>query len=308
MIKYKNQIIGVIGFSILIILIAFFSDIVLKITSLGERYLSDDSQIQPEGIQLIKDNLFRLILLILGLSVFFFFNLYKVLFRFTSNFIDWNEVRKFFFTDDICNKKKTPYYLMLFSIIPSLFLHAYLLFIGEPTQEGILEKYMSILFLIAAIVLVISITQINRNQFSAKIKKQIILIIVTISVLLFLVFGEEISWGQRIFNWESTGVFNDYNYQKETNVHNFFNPLMTLIYPIVGLSSFITLLCIWFFPNKKSYLFKLFIPPPSLFFIVFFMACSSYIGHSEIYEELLAVFILLYSIRIYICLRFQKTT
>jgi len=34
------------------------------------------------------------------------------------------------------------------------------------------------------------------------------------------------------------------------------------------------------------------------------MACTTYIGHSEIYEELLYLFVLLYSIRILFCLSY----
>ncbi len=38
----------------------------------------------------------------------------------------------------------------------------------------------------------------------------------------FLLIGlEEISWGQRIFGWQSSGVFADFNKQAETNLHNF---------------------------------------------------------------------------------------
>ena len=46
-----------------------------------------------------------------------------------------------------------------------------------------------------------------------------------ISMLLFIGFfifaaGEELSWGQRIFNWKSTDFFKENNAQKETNFHN----------------------------------------------------------------------------------------
>lgn len=52
--------------------------------------------------------------------------------------------------------------------------------------------------------------------------------------------GEEISWGQRIFNWESSEYFLDKNFQQETNLHNLvvgekqltktlFGPILTLV-------------------------------------------------------------------------------
>lgn len=37
---------------------------------------------------------------------------------------------------------------------------------------------------------------------------------------LIFMAGEEISWGQRIFNWQSTGIFKENNLQGETNFHN----------------------------------------------------------------------------------------
>jgi hypothetical protein len=36
----------------------------------------------------------------------------------------------------------------------------------------------------------------------------------------FLIAGEEISWGQRIFGWGTPEAFHGRNYQDETNVHN----------------------------------------------------------------------------------------
>ena len=45
-----------------------------------------------------------------------------------------------------------------------------------------------------------------------------------ISILIFIVFffvaGEELSWGQRIFNLESSQYFKEYNSQEELNLHN----------------------------------------------------------------------------------------
>lgn len=41
-----------------------------------------------------------------------------------------------------------------------------------------------------------------------------------IALLFFFGAGEEISWGQRIFNFETTGFFRSNNLQQETNLHN----------------------------------------------------------------------------------------
>lgn len=302
MTKHKNQIIGIIGFSISIILIIFFPVIILKLINFVESYINQNQQLGGSTIWEIKSILSILILVIVIFSIIFTFNLNRVLLEKISKYIDLFEIQKFFLADDICSKKQTSVYLLIVSTISGLLLLSYEI-LHEPAKEGAHEKYSSLLFLISGLVLMISITLINKNQFPPNNKKQIKLYLLIISFLLFYIYGEEISWGQQIFNWESSGIFNDYNFQKETNTHNFFNPLFKYIYPIMGLSLFIVLFFIWFFPNNKSYLFQLFVPPPSLFFIVFLMACASFRKTSETYEALLAIFFQLYSIRVFICLR-----
>lgn len=299
--KYKNQIIGVIGFIISIFLISSFSNIALIITDFAEKHISQDRNIEAGGIELIKANLILLIIIIKILSIFFIFNFFKKVNHFINTFIDLNSIVKFILRDDVCSNKQIPAYLFLISTISSLFLHAYLIFVGEPVQEGFLEKYISSLFLISGMILLISKTQINKKPFPIHIKKRLKLILTVIAIIFVVFFGEEISWGQRIFNIEPFGLF-IYNYQNEINYHNFFNPLFKTIYPAFGLSLFIGLLFIWIFPKNRSFLFKLLIPPPSFIYIVFIMAGASFRGHSETFEELLAIFCFLYSIRILICL------
>ncbi|MCH7622651.1 MAG: hypothetical protein IIB46_01045 [Nitrospinae bacterium] len=41
-----------------------------------------------------------------------------------------------------------------------------------------------------------------------------------LAVIFFTGFGEEISWGQRIFGWEAPPFIKEINRQKETNIHN----------------------------------------------------------------------------------------
>jgi len=41
-----------------------------------------------------------------------------------------------------------------------------------------------------------------------------------LALLMFLCFGEEISWGQRILGWSTPSAFEAFNAQHETNIHN----------------------------------------------------------------------------------------
>lgn len=44
------------------------------------------------------------------------------------------------------------------------------------------------------------------------------------ALLFFFAAGEEISWGQRIFGWETGETFKEINKQEETNLHNLIVP------------------------------------------------------------------------------------
>lgn len=305
--NYKKRITGIVGLLISVILIIYFSDLIFFLIDFGEKYLSSDNHIVPDSVLKIKSIIIYFILLTIALSVLFILNLTRKIHLFLNTFFQTNKAIKFFLTDDICSKKRLSLYILVIGTMFAFFLFLYLLIFGQPSKEGPMEKYSSLLFLFSAIILIISITRINRMLYSSVTQKKTILSLLAISGILLLIFGEEINWGQRVFSWDSFGVFNEYNYQYETNVHNFFNPLFNFIYPTVGISSFLVLFFIWFFPKKrKTYLFNLFSPHPSLFFLAFIMACSSISRGSEIFEELLAIFGLLYSFRIFMCLSSPK--
>ena len=71
------------------------------------------------------------------------------------------------------------------------------------------------------------------------------------------------------------------------------------------MGSFLIMFILWFYPSKeKNDLVELISPHRSMFFLAFIMACSTYKGHSEIYEELIGVFIFLYCIRLFYCVKF----
>ena len=71
----------------------------------------------------------------------------------------------------------------------------------------------------AAVLLLIGLPRSDRPS-------RIFASLAAIAALLFA--GEEISWGQRIFGFESTGVFAKANYQGETNFHNFIPAILQI--------------------------------------------------------------------------------
>ncbi len=66
----------------------------------------------------------------------------------------------------------------------------------------------------------------------------------------WLIFAlEEISWGQRLLGFQSPEFFDKLNYQRETNLHNFFNPIIPGLYAIFNLMVFLGLTCLHRIPG-----------------------------------------------------------
>jgi len=58
------------------------------------------------------------------------------------------------------------------------------------------------------------------------------IILMAVSMFFFFFGMEEISWGQRIFGWNTPDLLKDINAQQEMNVHNIFNPVMYVLHPV----------------------------------------------------------------------------
>ena len=103
-----------------------------------------------------------------------------------------------------------------FIIVSTVFLFYYSnslynLFVEE---DGIIE-YSTAIFLLS-----VSIYLINKLLKTVKVISTKNIGIVLFSIIFFFGFGEEISWGQRIFNIETPQFFVENNLQSETNIHN----------------------------------------------------------------------------------------
>jgi len=89
---------------------------------------------------------------------------------------------------------------------------AFLLYLRE---DGLAEN-LTVLFLLGA-----SVIALYRALHPPLTGKSFYLFTwIMISVLFFFAAGEEISWGQRIFGFETRGIFQANNLQQETNLHN----------------------------------------------------------------------------------------
>ena len=114
--------------------------------------------------------------------------------------------------------KKINFLHSIFSltIVSTVFLFyysnsVYNLFVEE---DGIIEYLTAFFLLSISIFLIKKLLKmkeiISVNNFG----------IIMFSIMFFFGFGEEISWGQRIFNIETPPFFSENNLQSETNIHN----------------------------------------------------------------------------------------
>jgi hypothetical protein len=99
-----------------------------------------------------------------------------------------------------------------------------LLFIFEPIvfsmsslEDGPIEWISALLSFVSCIIFVISFLKYRNNLSIPKFTK---LSLALLALVFFIIGMEEVSWFQRVLNFETTKIF-DGNTQNETNVHNF---------------------------------------------------------------------------------------
>ena len=82
-------------------------------------------------------------------------------------------------------------------------------------EDGLVEYGTALFLLVASVVLLVRASQMRGRAGALAVG-----LTCFYALLFFLAAGEEISWGQRIFGWESGEFFKENNKQYETNFHN----------------------------------------------------------------------------------------
>ena len=85
-------------------------------------------------------------------------------------------------------------------------------------ENGLIENIQSLLLFLSIFILIRSFRIFKRDNF---LKVFIIFKVIALTYY----FGEEISWGQHFFKWNTPEIFNELNNQNETNFHNISNLL-----------------------------------------------------------------------------------
>ncbi len=116
--------------------------------------------------------------------------------------------------------------LLLFAFIISTYFIAFLdtsIVIPLGQEDGWIESLGAGFFLLASCMLLICFFISGKRDPETEIKKTANyrkFYYLLLALVLFVCFGEEISWGQRIWGWETPESFKAINAQQETNLHN----------------------------------------------------------------------------------------
>ena len=114
------------------------------------------------------------------------------------------------------------------------------------SENGMIENIQSLLLFLSIIILIRSFKIYKTDNF---LKVFIIFKVIALTYY----FGEEISWGQHFFKWNTPEIFIELNNQNETNIHNISNLLDQVPRSMVILwCGFIPL--VFYFFRKKFHL------------------------------------------------------
>tara|TARA_B100001989_G_scaffold37351_1_gene22430 strand:+ start:43606 stop:44568 length:963 start_codon:yes stop_codon:yes gene_type:complete len=289
-----------------IFLIFFFNEFSNLIIDVLESNFSKDKNIEFINKFGIKLYLALLINLLLIISMLCFYDFRNFLHKITVDVVDLSKLNIFLFKDKLTSNDHSFLIFVLSSTICFL-LTSYFLIIGSPTPEGLLETLVTFFFLISALFFLFSFFLVCREKKIIYYRKNILFFLFFLSSIMIFIFLEEFSWGQKYFNFEAPEVFLKYNFQGEITIHNFFNPLFPIIYPLFGFMILISCLTSWFFsPKLRTNFREIFEPHPSLFLLILAMSSFSLKSDTELFEEFFSIFSLFYSMRIFLCVSNSK--
>lgn len=294
----KNRLIGALALVLSGILVLTFTNLVSIVTEFIRNYLSSDHILKDVTKLDIKHYVAYFVILLGAIGLFLIFRLDRKCREIAVSYIDFDKAALFFYTDNESSSKQLSFYLFWIASLTSVLLIMLFAAIGDPPQEGLLEAVEAFLLIASSLIMLFT---------GMKAPRKTAYIFYLFALVLFLMFGEEISWGQRIFGFGTTEFFKENNYQAEMNLHNFFNPVYDLLYKTFGIIFFVVLVLFWLFmKERKNSFVRMFLPPRSLSLLIFLAVCSTF-GNREFFETLFYIFIFLYSIRMYFCVRYPAS-
>lgn len=160
-------------------------------------------------------------------------------------------------------------------------------------EDGLFESATALAMLFCAVVFLIIGVRHRAKQ--NRTQKSVLFVLALFCLLLLL---EEISWGQRIFGWSTPERLENINVQQETNLHNIFvgyNQLIRLVLSLLIASALIYREA-WLRGLDRLGLGALMPPAAAIYFVPFLIYAHIY---DELYEEVVAVFLVVYAVNLY---------
>ena len=268
---------------------------------IAEQYISRDHHITRVGQQNLHNAIYFFGILCLLFGVFSY-RWSQSHFRFA--------VKQAVLTDSACKSSSTivkPIKILILSLTIGLTLlilywlrENYQFLASLYEEDSFFETITAINFLLAASLMgMAAVSQWKEGNTDLFISYLII------TLVSFLFGMEEISWGQRIFGWETPLFLEEINTQDETNLHNILSHSQNAaIRGFLAILFFLSLVVGWFltrrfWPKVYNYVF----PHPSLMVLAFLIVVVGLRGTGELLEELTSFFALFYSIRVWTCFR-----
>lgn len=300
--------IGILVITASIVLSLIFPFFHHQIVRYFEFYLSSDHKISPNGERDLIATYYLGMVLLLG------FGFLKV-----QN-ISWNgKMRQIFLGEPLYRptpvQPPLPRLTLILSSLVGLLLIVSMRFVSPrfpplfqflyAKDHGVFDLLVPITMVISAVLLSTAVWKLWKEPKSAKLRAYVSGVYLFMMGLLIVYAGEETSWGQDFFGWQTPTVFSG-NVEGQTNLHNYFNAYFDYGYIALSLVLVVVLLSVWLEYNQHWLPFnRLLLPHPSLIGLSLLIAFVAIVWYpeQELLEEMMAVFVLFYSFRIFTCFR-----
>ena len=302
--RLSAVVVGLVGLAL--ILIAVFQNSV--IVEFLEQHVSPDRTIEQRTAAMIQIAVIAVGAFLTGLGI-----LGWTAFAQLRRLVDWLCAKEGWFKSGDARVR-----LCWFLVATALGVGIFALYVGHPLlapggglrflyrEDGPLE-YMTVLFaLISSVFLIVCAVGAQQRMRETSRWNLFVgrLLVVGLALACILFAMEEISWGQRIFGWETPEFMQESNYQGETNLHNLTHLLPQLLN--WGLTAYCALAMVSWLGTLRQRLpwLRLLFPHPCFAALVLLGALTT----GELQEELVVVLLLLHAIQALLYKRTPVTT
>ena len=275
--------------------------------------LSSDHEISPHGLRELISTFYFGMGLIFCIGYYFY----------NAQDENWRtKVRKIFLDEPLCRNeivRPSPrlilfcsslvgFLLILIMRLAYRFPSVYPFFYKK--DHGLLDLCVPITISISAVLLFAVVWKLWKDNKFLRLRNFLTIAFSFLIILFIFYSGEETSWGQDFFNWETPSFFSG-NIENQTNIHNYFNDYFDYGYISLSIISVIVLVSAWLeFNNRWMPYNRIVLPHPSLIGLSLLISFVSIVWfcEQELLEEMVAAFIFFYSLRIFSCFRSKNLT